>query len=54
MGAAYEKATSGCADDATRALIAKRIIEATQRGERDIARLSAYALKGLDGIADAG
>ena len=53
MGSAYEKATAGCTDDYARELIAKRIIEATRRGERDIERLAAYGLQGFDGTADA-
>jgi hypothetical protein len=54
MGSAYEKATSEGMDDSTRELIAKRIIEAARRGERDVERLAAYALQGFDGTADAG
>ena len=54
MGSAYEKATSGCTDDDARELIAKRIIEAARRGERDVERLAAEGMRGFDGIADAG
>jgi hypothetical protein len=54
MGAAYEKATSESTDDSGRELIAKRIIEAARRGERDVERLAAYGLRGFNGIAGAG
>jgi hypothetical protein len=54
MGLAYEKATSGCTDDSTRELIARRIIESARQGERDVERLAAYGLRGLGGAADAG
>jgi hypothetical protein len=53
MGSAYEKATSGCTDADAREVIARRIIEAARRGERDIERLAAYGLQGLGGTADA-
>ena len=59
MGLAYEQAYAslGRDDPAARELIAKRIIEAARRGERDIATLADYGLAGLKnlpGIADAG
>ncbi len=43
MGQAYDQACAGIdqGDVARRELIAKRIIEAARRGERDIARLAA-------------
>jgi hypothetical protein len=44
MGQAYDQACAGIdqGDVAHRELVAKRIIEAARRGERDIARLAAY------------
>jgi hypothetical protein len=54
MGLAYEKATSGCTDNSARELMAKRIIEGARRGERDVEKLAAYGLQGIEGRADAG
>ena len=59
MGLAYEEACASLdsTDAATREAVAKRIIEAAGRGERDIARLAGYAIDGLKrlpGIADTG
>jgi hypothetical protein len=53
MGSAYEKATAGCTDDSVREIIAKRIIKAARRGERDVERLAAYGLRGFDRTAGA-
>ena len=53
MGSAYEKATVGLDEISDREIVAKRIIEAASRGERDLDKLVAYAVAGLDGIADA-
>jgi hypothetical protein len=35
-------------------MMAKRIIEAAHRGERDVQRLKEFALAGLNPIADTG
>jgi hypothetical protein len=45
MGQAYDAACAGVEQDniAHRELIAKGVIEAARRGERDIAKLAAYA-----------
>jgi hypothetical protein len=53
MGLAYEKAILDCADEPARELIARRIIEAARRGERDLDRLAAYGRQGSNDIADA-
>jgi hypothetical protein len=47
MGTAYDQACAGVAADdvARRELIAKRIIEAARRGERDVGRLAAYGIE---------
>jgi hypothetical protein len=52
MGVAYEQACISVeqGNTAARELVAKRIIEAARRGERDPARLAAYGLKGLTGV----
>jgi hypothetical protein len=34
--------------------MAKRIIEGARRGERDVEKLAAYGLQGIEGRADAG
>jgi hypothetical protein len=52
LGLAYEKASAGLADTYAREVVAKRIIEAARRGERDIERLVSYA-RGSDPVADA-
>jgi len=56
IGLAYEQECTSLASDdlSVRETIAKRIIEAARRGERDVENLAAYALEGLSGIADAG
>jgi hypothetical protein len=53
LGLAYEKAIDGNKDPAFRELVAKRIIEAARRGERDINVLATFARDGLDGSLDA-
>jgi hypothetical protein len=53
MGLAYEKATVGLDDISDREIVAKRVIEAARRGERELDKLVAYALDGLDGAAEA-
>jgi hypothetical protein len=53
LGSAYDKAVLGFDDVFQREIIAMRIIEAARRGERDIDRLVAYALAGLDGATEA-
>ena len=52
MGLAYEEACASLdsTDAATREAVAKRIIEAARRGERDIARLSGKS--GLESCLD--
>jgi hypothetical protein len=53
LGLAYERACEGLAPDVTvREAIAKRIIVAAKRGERDVERLIKYGL-GKDATADA-
>ena len=52
LGSAYEKAILGI-NEVEHEFIAKRIIEAARRGERDIDRLVAYARAGLDGTTEA-
>ena len=51
MGLAYEQAclTLGADNVAARELVAKRIIEAARRGERDLTKLAAYGIEGLAG-----
>jgi urease gamma subunit len=58
MGLAYEQACASLDSDdpAARELIAKRIVEAARRGERNVASLAKYGiaqLKRSPGIADA-
>jgi len=50
MGLAYEEACArlGSAERSIREAIAKRIIEAAKVGERDVQKLVAYGLEGLD------
>ena len=49
MGLAYEQACVTLATDniPARELVAKRIIEAARRGERDLTKLAAYGSEGL-------
>jgi hypothetical protein len=49
MGLAYEQACVMLAagNIAARELVAKQIIEAARRGERDLAKLAAYGTEGL-------
>jgi hypothetical protein len=49
MGVAFEKACSSISvpDQSTRELVAKKIVELAQRGERDPIRMSEHALKEL-------
>lgn len=57
MGLAYEHACARAANGdntAVRELIAKRIIDAARRGERDVTRLADYALKTASKVADIG
>jgi hypothetical protein len=59
MGLAYEEACASLdgTDAAIREAVAKRIIEAARRGERDVARLAGYGINGLKRlprIADTG
>ena len=51
MGEAYEHAclTLAGGNVAARELVAKRIIEAARRGERDLTKLAAYGIEGLAG-----
>jgi hypothetical protein len=51
MGEAYEQACLSLAGGnvAARELVAKRIIEATLRGERDVTNLASYGIDGLAG-----
>jgi hypothetical protein len=51
MGLAYEQAclTLDAGNVAARELVAKRIIEAARRRERDVTKLAAYGLEGLAG-----
>jgi hypothetical protein len=51
MGLAYEQACVGVdsANVAARELIAKRIVEAARRGERDPSKLAAYGIEALAG-----
>jgi hypothetical protein len=51
MGVAYEQACINIASDdaAARELVAKRIIEAARRGERDPNKLAAYGIRELRG-----
>jgi hypothetical protein len=54
LGLAYERACEGLAPDVTvREAIAKRIIVAAKRGERDVGRLIKYGLGKDDTLADA-
>jgi hypothetical protein len=55
MGGAYEAARlrlGAVQPAAVLETVAKRIIEAARRGERDPERLTAFALRGLDGRGD--
>jgi hypothetical protein len=53
LGIAYERAAESIAPDRTiREELAKRIIEAARRGERDLEKLIRYGL-GNDTLADA-
>lgn len=56
MGLAYEQAclTLGADNIAARELVAKRIIEAARRGERDLTKLAAYGIDGLAGTRRTG
>jgi len=53
MGLAYEEACAqlGSAETSVQEIIAKRIIEAAKVGERDVQKLVAYGLEGLDQAA---
>jgi hypothetical protein len=54
LALAYERASEGVAPDKTvREAIAKRIIEAAKRGERDLEKLIEYGLGRNDPVADA-
>ncbi len=53
LGLAYEKAIGANEDHSFRELVAKRIIEAARRGERDIHKLAAYGLEGSAGMSGA-
>jgi hypothetical protein len=54
LGLAYERACESVAPDMTiREALAKRIIEAAKRGERNLEGLIKYALGRKDGIAEA-
>jgi len=44
----------GARDVKAREALAKRIIEATKRGERDLEKLIGYGLGSDDGVAQAG
>src|SRR5262249_54322996 len=48
MGRAYEKACEGVSDEVVRELIARRIIEAARRGERNLWKLIGYGRGGRD------
>ena len=55
LGLAYERACESVAPDViVREALAKRIIEAAKRGERDLEKLIEYGLGRNDGIAEAG
>jgi hypothetical protein len=56
MGEAYEQAclTLAGGNVAARELVAKRIIEAARRGERDLTKLAAYGIDGLAGTRGTG
>ena len=51
MASAYEKAVAGLDEISHQEIVAKRIIEAAGRGERELEKLVAYGLGGLDWIA---
>jgi hypothetical protein len=54
LGLAYERACENVASDVTvREPLAKRIIEAARRGERDLEKLISYGLGKNDRLADA-
>jgi hypothetical protein len=54
LGLAYERASENVAPDVTvREPLAKRIIEAARRGERNLEKLINYGLGKNDGLADA-
>jgi hypothetical protein len=54
LGLAYERASENVAPDRTvREALAKRIIEAAKRGERDLEKLIEYGLARNDPAADA-
>ena len=52
LGLAYERACDGVADVTVREAVAKRIIKAAKRGERDLERLVEYGLGKSDLLAD--
>jgi hypothetical protein len=53
LGLAYERACESASPDMTiREALAKRIIEAAKRGERNLEGLIKYGLGRKDGIAD--
>ncbi len=57
MAAAFDEACREVGDGQplpVKELMAKRIIEAAHRGERDVQRLKEFALASLNPIADAG
>jgi hypothetical protein len=57
MAAAFDEACRIAGEaqpPAVKEAMAKRIIEAATRGERDMQRLTEFALAGLNPIADAG
>ena len=57
MAAAFDEAcrVAGQAQPrSVKEVMARRIIEAATRGERDLQKLTRFALAGLDRIADAG
>jgi hypothetical protein len=54
LGLAYERACESVSPDVTvREALAKRIIEAARRGERDLDKLIEYGVGNSDGLADA-
>jgi hypothetical protein len=54
LGLAYERACQSVASDVTvREVLAKRILEAARRGERNVEKLIAYGLGRNSGLAQA-
>ena len=55
MGLAYDRACEGVSEErVVRELIARRIIEAAKRGERNLGKLIEYGRGREDGVAEAG